>query len=104
MPWRLIGFIILFAVFLAFIVLNLGNSSDISFGFVKFQDVPVYLTVFTSFIAGLLCAIPVIVSFKLQRKGKQDGGEAAPKPKKKGKGEIPLEELTEGENGPYGIG
>ncbi|GHV68676.1 hypothetical protein AGMMS49928_08770 [Spirochaetia bacterium] len=68
MPWRLIGFIVVFAVFLAFITFNLGNSCDISFGFKSFPAVPVYLTVFTSFMLGLFSAIPFILSLSLKKK------------------------------------
>jgi uncharacterized integral membrane protein len=68
MPWRLIAFIIIFAVFLAFISFNLENRCDISFGIKVFKDVPVFLTIFVSFFLGLLCALP----FKL-RGGKKRG-------------------------------
>ncbi|MDR1287093.1 MAG: hypothetical protein LBK08_05750 [Treponema sp.] len=100
MPWRLIGFIVLFGVFLAFITLNLGNSSDISFGFRIFPGVPVYLTVFVSFILGMLCTIPVMVSFRLKKKGKLKTREKQPQPDKKGTGGV--EELP-GADSPYGI-
>ncbi|MDR1419513.1 MAG: hypothetical protein LBI86_03990 [Treponema sp.] len=100
MPWRLIGFIVLFGIFLAFITLNLGNSSDISFGFRVFTGVPVYLTVFASFILGMLCTIPVMVSIRLKKRGKLKTEEKQPKPDKKGAGDV--EELP-GADSPYGI-
>ncbi len=71
MPWRLLGFILLFAIFLVFIGFNLENSCTISFGFTEFEQVPVYLTTFASFIFGMLCAIPFVLSFKLKKKSKQ---------------------------------
>jgi uncharacterized integral membrane protein len=58
MPWRLIVVIIVFAVLLTFITFNLDNRCDISFGFIQFSGVPVFLTVFVSFIFGLFCALP----------------------------------------------
>jgi len=65
--WRLIGFIVIFAVFLAFIVFNLENKSDVSFGFYSFQDIPVFLTAFTSFVVGMIFAVPFILSFRKKR-------------------------------------
>ena len=74
MPWRLIQFIILFAVFLLFIIFNLENRCDISFGFTKAVDVPVFLTVFCTFIAGLLCAFPFVLAFRPRKKEKDVSG------------------------------
>jgi uncharacterized integral membrane protein len=101
MPWRLIGFIVLFGIVLVFIAFNLGNTSDISFGFKVFSGVPVYFIVFASFILGLLSAVPSIVSSRLRKKEKPKEGEKPPKAPKKGKGDG-IEELPSGE-GPYGI-
>jgi uncharacterized integral membrane protein len=98
MPWRLIGFIILFGILLIFITLNVGNTCNISFGFKTINDVPVFLTVFCAFALGLLCAIPLSISFRLRKKAKQvkrsspsGGGKSG----KKKKGEVPLEEDSE---------
>jgi uncharacterized integral membrane protein len=102
MPWRLIGWILILGVFLVFIALNLGNSCSISFGFHTFTNVPVYLTALSSFVLGLLCAIPVMISLHF---GKKKGGPAKEK-KEKGrkKGEdAALPEAVPGEKGPYGI-
>jgi len=62
MPWRLIIFIVIFAVFLIFISLNLEtvNRCDINFGFFKLDNVPVFITIFVSFILGILSSIPLI--------------------------------------------
>lgn len=70
MPWRLIGFIILFAIFLVFIGFNLENSCNISFGFAHFENVPVYLTAFASLVFGMLCAIPFAISSRGKKKQK----------------------------------
>jgi len=59
-PWRLIIFIGIFAVFLVFISFNLENRCDISFGFARLSEVPVFITIFTSFVIGLLCAVPLV--------------------------------------------
>jgi uncharacterized integral membrane protein len=70
MPWRLIGFIILFAIFLVFIGFNLENNCNISFGFKEVERVPVYLTAFASFVFGMLCTIPFAVFFRVKKKQK----------------------------------
>ncbi|MDR1576063.1 MAG: hypothetical protein LBS37_08670 [Treponema sp.] len=107
MPWRLIGLIIIFGIFLVFIAFNLGpgNKCDISFGFRTFSEVPVFLTAFSSFALGMLCALPFIISFRVKRKVKAGKEEAAQNAKKKGgKGE---ETAASGggfsEGGPYGV-
>jgi uncharacterized integral membrane protein len=60
MPGRLIVFIVLFLVFFLFIVFNLENKTDISFGFTKLPDIPVFVTAFFSFLAGMFCTFPFI--------------------------------------------
>lgn len=74
MPWRLIGFIIMFSVFLVFTLSNMGNKCDISFINPNWtcKDVPVFITIFCSFILGMLCTLPIIVSINL-RKRKEAG-------------------------------
>jgi uncharacterized integral membrane protein len=62
MPWRLIVFILIFIILLAFITFNLENKCDISFGFAKIAQAPVFLTVFMSFILGFLSTLPFIIT------------------------------------------
>jgi uncharacterized integral membrane protein len=76
MPWRLIEFIIIFALLLIFVFFNIDNKCDINFGFTRIRDAPVYLTVFTSFIIGMAVAFLAAFVFKhgKTRRGKtQDG-------------------------------
>jgi uncharacterized integral membrane protein len=108
MPWRLIGFIILFAIFLAFIGFNLENSCAISFGFYRIEQVPVYLTALASFIFGMLCTIPFAIFFRIKKKhkiAKTKGSEIAdasqPEPKKTSKKEK--EKEAEINQSDYGI-
>ncbi|MDR0561706.1 MAG: hypothetical protein LBG73_03365 [Spirochaetaceae bacterium] len=95
MPWRLVSFILVFAVFLVFILSNLGNKCDISFINPDWtlKEVPVFITVFCSFIAGVVCSIPLIISahFKAKKKNGSSG-----KLKKGGQkaGELPEENTT----------
>ena len=69
---RLIVVIIVFAVFLAFIVLNLDNRCDISLGLKTFKDIPVFLSALVSFVAGMLFAAPLV--FSLHKGKKKDSG------------------------------
>jgi len=68
MPWRLILFIVIFAVFLAFITINLDNRCDINIGFTQFEGVPIFLTVFISFFLGLICATPLFLHLSRRKK------------------------------------
>ncbi|MDR0377987.1 MAG: hypothetical protein LBH70_09370 [Spirochaetaceae bacterium] len=98
MPWRLIGFVLLFGILLVFITLNLGNTCNISFGFKTISDVPVFLTVFCAFAVGLLCAIPLSFSVRQRKKakpGKLFSPKGARKSGKKNKGAVPGEETPE---------
>ena len=72
MPWRLILFILIFALFLTFITFNLENKCDISFGFVRISDIPVFVTIFVSFVLGLISAIPLVLHIKKKSKVKKD--------------------------------
>jgi uncharacterized integral membrane protein len=84
MPWRLIGFILFFGIFVIFIGLNLDNRCDINFGFgAVIPGVPVFLTAFASFVLGLLCAIPFIVSLRHKRREKGNPETPPPKGRKK---------------------
>jgi len=71
MPWRLILFIVVFAIFLAFVTLNLDNRCNINFGFTQFEGVPIFLTVFITFSLGLLCATPLVLHLRRKRIEKQ---------------------------------
>jgi uncharacterized membrane protein YciS (DUF1049 family) len=68
MPWRLILFIVIFAVFLAFITVNLDNRCNINIGFAQFEGVPIFLTVFISFSLGLVCAAPLVLHLRKKRR------------------------------------
>ena len=68
MPWRLILFIVIFAVFLVFITINLDNRCNINIGFAQFEGVPIFLTVFISFFLGLICATPLFLHLSKKKK------------------------------------
>ncbi|MDR0302448.1 MAG: LapA family protein [Treponema sp.] len=70
MPWRFILIIIIFALFLGFIGLNLENKCDINFGFAALSEIPIFFTIFVSFIFGLLFALPFVFSIRKKNKEK----------------------------------
>ena len=76
MPWRLILVFIIFAVFLVFITFNLDNRCNINFGFKEFEDVPVFMTIFISFVLGLLCTFPLLI--RSMKKNKEISGIGKP--------------------------
>jgi cbb3-type cytochrome oxidase subunit 3 len=86
MPWRLIGFILLFGIFIAFIGFNLENNCNVSFGFMSLEGVPVYLTAFSSFVLGMFCALPFL--FALRSRKNKAGARAKT-------GELPVPEALE---------
>ncbi|GHU69406.1 hypothetical protein FACS189450_02250 [Spirochaetia bacterium] len=104
MPWRLIGFILIFALLVVFIAFNLDNKSDISFGFAKIEQAPVYLTAFSSFALGMILAVPFVISLRSKKKlPKEDSAEPlVPRRRGKGKKADESEEIP-GSGGPYGI-
>jgi hypothetical protein len=104
---RLLAFILIFALFLAFIVFNLENKSDISFGFISLEGIPVFLTVFSSFVLGMLFAVPFILGSKRKKLPHAGPPAAVPPAKqlwgsKKQKNHPETDEIKK-ENSPYGI-
>jgi uncharacterized integral membrane protein len=93
MPWRLVVLIVILGILLSFIGFNLDNTCDISFGFASFTKVPIFLTVFVSFILGMFCSLPFFLlnAFKKSKKEKKD---------QKG---PPAEGGSSGGTGSYGI-
>ena len=64
----LIVFILVFALFLCFIIFNLGNASDVSFGFRTFSDIPVFVTALFSFALGMLFVLPMVFTVGYKRR------------------------------------
>jgi hypothetical protein len=59
---------LVFAFFLVFIVFNLDNKCDVSFGFKAFREVPVFLTAFASFVLGMLFTLPFVFPLGKRKK------------------------------------
>ena len=123
MPWRLILLIIILAVLLGFIGVNLGNTCDISLGFKVFHHVPVYLTIFATYILGMVSSLPFIIFRSLKKTAKTGKPPVVPEsPSKPIVPESPVPAKSSGfkgffkknpgasnsektdNNGPYGIG
>jgi len=69
MPGRLIFFIFIFALILFFIGFNLGDEyrCNINFGFTVLSGVPVFFTIFVSFVLGLLFSLPLVLRQKKKK-------------------------------------
>jgi hypothetical protein len=84
----------------------LGNKCDINFGFIKIKDIPVFLTAFSGFFVGMLCALPFALRFSLRKKAKSSPGKGllakASRKQEKGSGEI-SGGMKSPDSGPYGI-
>ena len=65
---RLIIVIAIFAIFLAFFMLNLGNNCDISLGFRTFSGIPVFLCSLFSFVLGMIFTLPLVFTIGKNRK------------------------------------
>ncbi|MDR1444413.1 MAG: hypothetical protein LBI94_06000 [Treponema sp.] len=96
MPWRLIGFVLLGAMFLCFIGFNLENRCDISVGFYTFSQVPVFLTAFSAFVLGLFLALVISFRSGFRRKkkaepaaGQDSGGKKKKTAKTASSGSLP---------------
>ena len=58
---RIVIFALIFVIFTGFIVLNLQNHCDISFGFITLKDIPIFLSVLCSFTIGMLVTLPMLL-------------------------------------------
>jgi uncharacterized membrane protein len=93
---RLISIIVVFVVFLCFIVFNLPNRCDVSFGFTAIKDVPIFLSVLSSFVLGMLVTVPMILFGKKKQKP------LLPGPSKKAELKSVPDNIKK-EDSPYGI-
>lgn len=61
-PVKLIIFLVILGIIVFFIGFNLSNVSDISFGFHTFTDVPIFISLFIAFAAGIITMLPFAFS------------------------------------------
>jgi uncharacterized integral membrane protein len=82
---KFIGIIVVLVLILVFSGFNLNNRTDISFGFAKIEQVPVYITALSFFVLGLVCSVPVIVTRRFKKShAQEEKPQKDLKPKKKG--------------------
>jgi|ABPT01.1.fsa_nt_gi uncharacterized integral membrane protein len=60
-PWKLIIFLVILAVFVLFAGFNISHTSTISFGFYKFEDIPIFVSLFIAFILGAFVMLPFVI-------------------------------------------
>ena len=70
MPWRMAFFLIILALVVFFAGFNITNVSDISFGFYTIENVPIFISLFISFLVGTLVMIPFVAKSKVKSKKK----------------------------------
>jgi len=94
MPWRLIIMIIVVAVFLVFITFNLDNKCEINFFGAKIPEVPVFITIFISFVIGLLSSIPLVflILRKYKKKHHQENIKASDEPQIDPEYSVPVDD------------
>lgn len=69
MPWKYVGFLICLVILSIFIVFNVKNTCDISFGFYTLKSVPIFLSLLVSFCLGVFTTLPLVL-FTKQKKEK----------------------------------
>jgi uncharacterized integral membrane protein len=68
---RLVGFVFILMVLIDFMGSNINNRCNVQFLGWVLPNVPVYITVLSSFAAGMLAAIPVFISLQLRKRARQ---------------------------------
>jgi uncharacterized integral membrane protein len=72
MPWRLIGFLTILTLFLIFAGFN-TQLVTINFGPLKIENIPMFVSLFFSFLAGAFIAVPFsLLSSAKKRKQKEE--------------------------------
>ncbi|MFP4510639.1 MAG: hypothetical protein ACLFNQ_10965 [Spirochaetaceae bacterium] len=90
MPWKFLLFLVGLALVIVFAGLNISNSTDISFGFHTFEDVPVFMGLGSAYLLGALTILPFTLTKALKKrrelstrykKDRKKSAEANEKPK-----------------------
>lgn len=69
--FKLVFFLIGLAIAILFSAFNIGNTTDISFGFTVLEDIPVFLSIAISFLAGSVFTLPFAFSVSMASKKKK---------------------------------
>ncbi len=95
MPWKLIGFILILVLVALFASFNLTNRADINLGFHVFESVPIFLSLFIAFLAGVMLMIPFTIGPASRKKKKQKEKKKKKQLAKESKGSIEQPESQE---------
>ncbi len=68
MPWKFLLFLIGLALVIIFAGLNINHSTDISFGFHTFENVPVFMGLGSAYLLGALTMLPFALSKALKKR------------------------------------
>ncbi len=68
MPWKFLLFLVGLALVIVFAGLNISNSTDISFGFHTFENVPVFMGLGSAYLLGALTILPFTLSKALKKR------------------------------------
>ena len=71
MPWRMIVFLIVLGLVVFFAGFNINNVSDISFGFTEIKDIPIFVSLFISFLIGAVVMLPFVFSKGMKKAKKK---------------------------------
>jgi hypothetical protein len=83
----------------------MNNRCDISFGFVTYKDIPIFVSALFSFVLGMLFTLPMIISLRMRKKeiAPPEPGRLKKKFKKEKKPVSDLEEEIKRDDSSYGI-
>ena len=73
----MIGLLVMLVLVALFASLNLGNRTDIGLGFTVFKDVPIFLSLFIAFLAGMIVMLPFAIGSS-RRKRRSRKAQARP--------------------------
>ncbi len=93
MPWKFVTVLVILGIVLLFVAFNVNNTSDISFGIYRAEDVPIFLSLFIAFFLGFLVTLPFALSSSSRktkaslekRREKEEKKQSRRKERKKGK-------------------
>ena len=61
---------------IAFVGFNIENRADISFGFYVFNQIPIFISLFVAFLAGVVVMLPFTLGLRRRKKEKQKAAKA----------------------------
>jgi uncharacterized integral membrane protein len=96
MPWKLIGFLTILTLFLIFAGFN-THPVTIYFGPFKIEEIPMFVSLFMSFLAGAIIVIPFSLLSSFKKKKKMEERLKATPQKSTEESTVPIEAPQEDE-------